>query len=88
MLRFRGAETAYLQAVIDTPTRTPTCVELPKELRPNSWFKDGAGLSEPKCERPHCRLLKAFFGHPGAGALWEAKLYDIIKIVFVPNESQ
>ena len=27
----RDAETAYLQASIDTPTRNPTCVELPRK---------------------------------------------------------
>ena len=38
----RDADTAYLQAVIDSPTRTPTFVELPKEWWPDSWFVDGA----------------------------------------------
>ena len=38
----RDAETAYFQAVIDTPTRTPTFVELLRELWPDSWFTDGA----------------------------------------------
>ena len=68
----RDAETAYLQAVIDTPNRIPTFVELPREWWPDSWFKDGAGREIPKYDRPHCRLLKALYGHPEAGALWEA----------------
>ena len=38
----RDAETAYLQAVIDTPTRTPTFVELPREWWPDRWFTDRA----------------------------------------------
>ena len=33
----------------------------------------------PKYDRPHCRLLKALYGHPEAGALWEARLDDIMK---------
>ena len=72
-------ETAYLQAVIDSPTRTPTFVELPKEWWPDSWFVDGALRQIPKYDRPHCRLLRALYGHPEAGALWEARLDDIMK---------
>ena len=37
----RDAETAYLQAVIDTPTRTPTFVELP-----NEWCQTSGSLRE------------------------------------------
>ena len=36
----RDAETAYLQAVIDTRARTPTFFELPREWWPDSWFVD------------------------------------------------
>ena len=75
----RDAETAYLQAVIDTPTRTPTFVELPREWCPDSWFVDGALRKVPKYDRPHCRFLRALYGHPEAGVLWEGKLDDIIK---------
>ena len=75
----RDAETAYLQAVIDTPTRTPTFVELPREWWPDSWFHDGALRQIPKYDRPHCRLLRALYGHPEAGALWEARLDSIMK---------
>ena len=46
------AETAYLQAVIDTPTRTPTLVELHREWLPASWFTDGALRQFPKHDRP------------------------------------
>ena len=67
----RDADTAYLQAVIDTPTRTPTL--------PDSWFYDGALRQIPKYDRPHCRLLRALYGHPEAGALWEARLDRILK---------
>ena len=34
----RDAETSYLQAVIDTPTRTPTFLEVLREWWPDSWF--------------------------------------------------
>ena len=74
----RDAETAYLQAVIDTPTRTPTFVELLREWWPDSWFTDGALRQIPKYDRPHCRLLRALYGHPEAGALWEARLDEIM----------
>ena len=37
----RDAETAYLQAFIDSPTRTPTVVELPKERWTDILFVDG-----------------------------------------------
>ena len=60
----RDAETAYLQAVIDTLTRIPTFVELPREWWPDSWFKVGAKRQIPKYDRPHCRLLKALYGPP------------------------
>ena len=55
-------ETAYLQAVIDSPTRTTTFVELTREWWPDSWFVDGARRQIPKHDRPHCRLLRASYG--------------------------
>ena len=75
----RDAETAYVQAAIDSPSRTPTFVELPREWCPDSWFVDGTLRQIHKYDRPHCRLLRALYGHPEAGALWEAKLDDIMK---------
>ena len=33
----------------------------------------------PKYDRFHCRLRRALHGHPEAGAIWEAKLDDIMK---------
>ena len=72
------AGTAYLQAVIDTPTHAPTFVELPNEWWPDSWFADGAPRQIPKYDRPHCRLLRALYGHPEAGALWEATFDEIM----------
>ena len=69
-------------SLIDTPTRTPTRVELPREWWPDSWFVDGALRQVPKYDRPHCRLLRSLYGLPEAGALWEAKLDNIMKNMF------
>ena len=65
--------------MIDTPARTPTFVELPREWWLEFRFVDGATRSIPRYERPHCRLLKARYGHPEVGALWGAKLDGIMK---------
>ena len=75
----RYAETTYLQAAIGSPTRTPTFVELPWEWWPDNWFVDDAKRQILKYDRPHCRLLRAPYGHPETGALWEPKLGDIMK---------
>ena len=75
----RNAKMAELQAPSDTPTRTPTVVELPQECWPDTWSHDSAARTQPKYVRPHCRLLRALYGHPDAGALWEATLIDIMK---------
>ena len=75
----RDAETTYLQAAIGSPTRAPTFVELPWEWWPDNWFVDDAKRQILKYDRPHCRLLRAPYGHPEAGALWEPKLGDIMK---------
>jgi hypothetical protein len=74
----RDAESAYLQALIDTPTRTPTFIEIPEAWWSDSWYFDGAGRSKPRYVRPHCRLLRALYGHPEAGALWEKTLLEIM----------
>ena len=75
----RDAEAAFLQALMDMPTRVPTYVELPREWWPDSWFHDGAERQQPKYVRPHCRLKRALYGHPEAGALWEKRLVTIMK---------
>ena len=64
----RDAESAYLQALMDTPTRISTYVELPREWWPDSWFYDGSKRMEPKYIRLSCRLLRALYGHPESGA--------------------
>jgi hypothetical protein len=75
----RDAGAAYLQALMDIEGRTPTFVELPREWWPNEWFHDGAARSRPKYVRPHCRLKRALYGHPEAGALWARALQAILK---------
>jgi hypothetical protein len=75
----RDAESAYLQALIELPTRTPTFIELPEAWWPDSWYHDGGKRQLPKYTRPHCRLIRALYGHPEAGALWEKTLLSIMK---------
>ncbi|CAK0813605.1 unnamed protein product, partial [Prorocentrum cordatum] len=77
--KLRDAESAYLQAPIDSTSRVPTFVELPEARWPDSWCFDGSARKKPKYTRPHCRLIKALYGHPEAGALWEAKLDSILR---------
>ena len=67
----RDAESAYLQALMDTPGRAPTFVKLPREWWPDAWFFDGALRQRPKYVRPRCRLKRALYGHFEAGALWK-----------------
>ena len=69
-------------------SRTPSCHRL-TPLRPSSsclenggptaGFVDGALRQVPKYDRRHCRLLRALYGHPEAGALWGFKLEHIMK---------
>lgn len=42
-------------------------------------FFDGSSRRKPKYVRPHCRLLRALYGHPVAGALWEKTSTAIMK---------
>ena len=74
----RDAESAYLQALVDTPNRTPAFIELPREWWPDSWFRDGTARQQPKYVRPRCRLKRALVGHPEAGVLWERTLGAIV----------
>ena len=62
------AEMAYTQARFTGP---PTWVEVPREQWPDAWFADGAGRHQPRFRRPVCRLLRALYGHPDSGGLWE-----------------
>ena len=60
---------AYVQAMLSSKFRT--WIELPPELRPK-WWKD-------KFVKPVVLLVKALYGHPDAGGLWERHLKTIIK---------
>ena len=53
---------AYVQAYLKGKRKT--WIELPPELRP-SWWKT-------KFVKPVVLLIKALYGHPDAGGLWEA----------------
>ena len=74
----RDAESAYLQALIDTPTRIPTFIELPEAWWPDTWFFDETARQQPRYVRPHCNLKGALCGHLEAGALWDKTLLDIM----------
>ena len=60
---------AYVQALLSS--RYKTWIELPPELRP-SWWRQ-------KFVRPVVLLVKALYGHPDAGGLWERHLKKIIQ---------
>ena len=55
------AEQAYTQSLM---TGVPTWVELPRNRWPQSWVDKGY-------RRPVCRMLRALYGHPDAGGMWE-----------------
>jgi hypothetical protein len=59
---------AYVQS--DLKSKNPTYIEFPKHLCPPKWRH---------LKRPVCRLIKALYGHPEAGAHWERHLTEIIK---------
>eukprot|EP00435_Cladocopium_sp_Y103_P068964 s77_g32.t1 len=60
---------AYVQALLSS--RYKTWIELPPELRPKHW--------RDKFVKPVVLLIKALYGHPDAGGLWEQHLKKIIK---------
>ena len=60
---------AYVQALLKS--KHQTWIELPPELRPKWWRE--------KFARPVVLLLRALYGHPDAGGLWEQHLARIIK---------
>jgi len=58
---------AYVQSFLkDKPL---TYLEIPKYLCPPEWAH---------LRRPVCRLIKALYGHPEAGGLWERHLTKIV----------
>ena len=71
----RDAHAAYLQSRIDGPDRPSTWIRLPKSWWPQSWFgPDG----RPLYKDPVVRMRRSLYGHPEAGALWEAHLKKIL----------
>ena len=62
---------AYIQALLKSKYRT--WIELPPELRPDWWRN--------KFVRPVVLLVKALYGHPDAGGLWEQHLKSILKTI-------
>ena len=66
---------AYIQAVL---TGVPCWVELPKE----AWHPS---VDTGKYRRPVCRLVKALYGHPDAGTMWEQHCHKAVqKVGFKP----
>ena len=59
---------AYVQAYLKGKHKT--WIELPPELRP-AWWKT-------KFVKPVVLLIKALYGHPDAGGLWEAHLKQVL----------
>ena len=60
---------AYVQATLKSKYKT--WIELPPELRP-AWWKN-------KFVQPVVLLVKALYGHPDAGGMWEQHLKGILK---------
>ena len=69
------AEQAYIQAEL-TGTETWVCV--PEEAWPDSWWKTVDGVKVPVYDRPVCRLLRALYGHPDSGTMWEKHCHKTI----------
>ena len=60
---------AYVQALLKS--KYQTWIELPPELRPAWWRECFA--------RPVVLLLRALYGHPDAGGLWEKHLKGVLR---------
>ena len=60
---------AYVQALLKS--KYQTWIELPPELRPAWWRECFA--------RPVVLLLRALYGHPEAGGLWEKHLKGVLR---------
>ena len=60
---------AYVQATLKSKYKT--WIELPPELRP-AWWRN-------KFVQPVVLLVKALYGHPDAGGMWEQHLKGILK---------
>ena len=62
---------AYVQAFLKSKHKTWIDIELSPELRPKWWRE--------KFVRPVVLLIRALYGHPDAGGLWEAHLKEVLK---------
>ena len=71
----RDAAQAYIQARIDGPGRPRTWVRLPKAWWPSSWYN---AKGESLYYDPVCPLVKALYGHPESGAIWEKHLSKVL----------
>ena len=60
---------AYVQSFLKSKHKT--WIELSPELRPKLWRE--------KFVRPVVLLIRALYGHPDAGGLWEAHLKEVLK---------
>ena len=66
------AEQAYVQARLKG---IETWIALPREAWPDHWLnEDGT----PTYDQPVARLLRALYGHPGAGTFWEQHCDKVI----------
>ena len=72
----RDATQAYLQSYIDRPGCASTWVELPRAWWPESWFDE---QGNPLYQRPLCKLIRALYGHPESGAIWEKHLGSVLR---------
>ena len=59
---------AYVQATLSS--KHPTWVSIPPELQPAEW--------RGRFRRPCCLLQRALYGHPEAGAHWQAHLHQVL----------
>ena len=73
--KVRDATQAYIQAVIDKAGRPRTWVRLPKAWWPDHWY-DTSGV--PLYYDPVVVLVRALYGHPESGALWDRHLRVIL----------
>lgn len=63
--RQSDADHAYVQVWLKL---TETWIDLPREALSSEWFDDDG---RPLYEQPVIRLLRALYGHPGAGTFSE-----------------
>ena len=62
---------AYVQALLKSKHKT--WIELPPGLRPKWWRQ--------KFVKPVALLVRALYGHPDAGGLWEEHLKSVLKTI-------